>query len=328
MQTVFGECEIFRRHDAHAKRVHAHRCGRVHSLGDGLESDPAAAETRQLPAEKTEIEDFLHAGGVEHRHHRIHERVLALMRQRRRLGPVVVAGDGEDAPVTRGARGIGVLENVTAAIHARSLAVPHAEHPIETGTVEHVDLLGSPDAGGGEVLVEPGLKADLTALEERVRLPQRLIETSERRAAIAGYEPRGIETGGNVALTLQNEQAHERLNTGEIDTPGAQGVLVVKGDPCECRGHEALLYVICVWTPRRRRWRDDTRPRARTRRRGRDTIGERQPEASANTAPRIRESTWGVTGRDRRARKTSLNIADTPRTGSLFRVSVLPIDAP
>ena len=49
----------------------------------------------------------------------------------RALGDVVVAGERDHAAVLRGAGHVGVLEDVGAAVDARALAVPDAEHAVE-----------------------------------------------------------------------------------------------------------------------------------------------------------------------------------------------------
>ena len=64
-------------------------------------------------------------------------------------------------PCLRGAGHVGVLEDVAAAVHARALAVPDAEHAVELGVREEVELLRAPDRGGGELLVDAGLEHDV-----------------------------------------------------------------------------------------------------------------------------------------------------------------------
>src|SRR4029079_15466240 len=50
----------------------------------------------------------------------------------------------------------------------------------------------------------------------------------QRRAAIAGDEARGIESGGGVALPLQDQKANQRLNGGQRDSARLQLVFVVE----------------------------------------------------------------------------------------------------
>jgi hypothetical protein len=71
------------------------------------------------------------------------------MRERRGLATVIVAGEGEHAAVTRGARRIGVLERIDRAVDAGPLAVPDAEDAIDLGAGKEADLLATPDRGRG-----------------------------------------------------------------------------------------------------------------------------------------------------------------------------------
>jgi hypothetical protein len=75
---------------------------------------------------QAEIEIVLHVGRVEHRDAAGFENVLALVRERRGFCRMIVTGKHEDAAVLRGACGVRVFEDVAAAVHAGSLAVPHA----------------------------------------------------------------------------------------------------------------------------------------------------------------------------------------------------------
>ena len=92
-----------------------------------------------------------------------------------------------------------------------------------------MDLLGAPQRGGGEVLVDAGLEFDVVLLDEALGLPQRLVEAAQRRAAIAGDVAGGVEPGGEVALALHHRQAHQRLRAGQVDPPAFEYVFVVQG---------------------------------------------------------------------------------------------------
>ncbi|BCY19897.1 hypothetical protein OkiPb01551_07930 [Bordetella pertussis] len=126
------------------------------------------------------VQHFLHAGGKQRRDHADLENVVALVRQRRRLGRMVVAGHHQHAAVARGAGHIGVLEDVAAAVHARPLAVPHAEHAVVLGAREQVDLLRAPHGGGGQVLVDAGLEFDVMLLQVLGGLPHVLVDPAQR----------------------------------------------------------------------------------------------------------------------------------------------------
>jgi hypothetical protein len=95
---------------------------------------------------------------------------------------------------------------------------------------DSVHLLRAPDRGRGEVLVEPGLEHDLVALQVLARLPQRLVEAAERRAAVTGHEAGGVQAGPPVALALQHRQPHQRLRARHERPPALERVLVVERD--------------------------------------------------------------------------------------------------
>ncbi len=78
-----------------------------------------------------------------------------------------------------------MLEDVTGAVDARALAVPHREHAIEFGVRVKVDLLRAPNGGRREVFVDAWLEHHLVPGEMLFRLPQRLVESAQRGAAIA-----------------------------------------------------------------------------------------------------------------------------------------------
>ena len=142
---------------------------------------------------------------------------------------MVVAGNRQHAAELGSARGIGVTEYVAATIHARALAVPHAEYAIVLGALEDVDLLGAPERGGGEVFVDPGLEHRVVLLEVIAGFPQGLVEVTQGRAAVTGNETCGIEACVEVALALHQRQAHQRLDTGQQYFSALLNVLVVQG---------------------------------------------------------------------------------------------------
>ena len=109
--------------------------------------------------------DLLHAGRVQDRDHHVDEVVFGLVRGGRGFGGVVVAHQREHAAVPRGAGEIGVAEHVAGAVDARALAVPDAEHAVELALAAQLGLLRAPERGGGEVLVEAGLEADVVFVE-------------------------------------------------------------------------------------------------------------------------------------------------------------------
>ena len=141
---------------------------------------------------------------------------------------MVVAHQREHAAARRGAREIGVAEDVAAAVDARSLAVPEPEHAVEPALAAHLRLLRAPDRGRRELLVEARLEMDVVGLEQVLQPRELQIEAADRRAAVAGDEAAGVEPGATVALLLRDQQPrdrlrarqqHRRLRRGRNDRP-------------------------------------------------------------------------------------------------------------
>ncbi len=179
------------------------------------------------------VEVLLHVRRIQHRQAAGLEDMLRLVRQRRRLGGVVIAGQHQHAAVARRPGRVRVLEHIPGAVHTRPLAVPHAEHAVELRIRVHIDLLRTPDRRRGEVLVQAGLEHDIVRGEMLLGFPQRLVQRSERRPAVAGNEAGRIQAGGVVALLLQHRQAYQRLRAADIDAATVQRVLVVEGNVSE-----------------------------------------------------------------------------------------------
>src|SRR5690606_394683 len=179
-------------------------------------------------AEEPELDDLLNVARVQDRHHRVDERELALMRQRRRLARMVVAGRDEHAAVPRRPRRIAVLERVAGAIDARSLAVPEREHAVVARAGEEPRLLGAPDRRRGEVLVQARLEADTGRLEITLRAPELPVEAAERRAAVSRYVTCRRQSGAPIEVALREQQAHERLQSGDVQRAALAPVAFVE----------------------------------------------------------------------------------------------------
>ncbi len=220
--------EVFRQHDVELVRIDVDAGRRLDRLGDRLEADPAAGEARHRPAEQAHVEDVLHAGRIEHRHHRADEFQFRAVRQGRGAAGVVVGGEREHAAELRGAGRVAVPEHVAAAVHARTLAVPHREHAVVLGAGEQVGLLRAPHHRRAEVLVEAGRELDVRGLQVLLRLPQLEVEAAQRRAAVAGDEAGGVRAGRAVAHLLHQRQAHQRLHAGQVDAAFSARVLVLE----------------------------------------------------------------------------------------------------
>src|SRR5712692_9504516 len=115
---------------------------------------------------------------------------------------MVVAHQGDHPAVPRGAGQIGMTEYVAGAVDARALAVPHAEDTIEIALAAQLGLLGAPQSGGGEVLVEAGLELDIGSGELARRAQELLVEPTKRRSAVAGDVAGSVLTSETVALFL------------------------------------------------------------------------------------------------------------------------------
>ena len=215
--------------DFQAMRIDVDRGRGIHRLAQHLEADPEAGIARHLEGMQAPVEIFLNRCGVDHRHAGRDEGGLALVRDSGRLGHVVVAGQRHDAAVLRRAGVVGVLEDVAAAVDARALAVPHAEHAVVARAGVEMDLLGAPQRRGREVLIGAGLELDVALLDEFLGLPKRLVEAAQRRAAVAGNVARGVEARGQVALALHHGQPDQCLRAGQIHPARFENVFVVQG---------------------------------------------------------------------------------------------------
>ncbi len=220
--------EVGRDLHLHPMRIDIHRCARLDHVGDAFESDPETGVARHGEAVQAVVQILLHVRRVQHRDAARFEYVFALVRERRGLGRVIVAGEYQHAAVFGGAGRIAVLEYVAAAVHARTFAVPDGEHAVVLGVVEQVELLRAPDRGRGHVFVDAGMELDVMGFEVFLRAVHALVYAAQGRAAITGDETCGVEAGGEVALALQHGQAHQRLGAGEEDAAGIECVLVVQ----------------------------------------------------------------------------------------------------
>ena len=141
---------------------------------------------------------------------------------------MIVAHEGKHAAIFRGAREIGVAEDIAAAIDARTFAVPEREDAVVLAFPAHLGLLRPPYGGRGEILVEARLKQDAGGIERALGAQEIQVETAERRAAIAGDESGRVESIAPVELLLHEEEPDDRLRTGDKDPPLRQIVFVVE----------------------------------------------------------------------------------------------------
>ena len=143
---------------------------------------------------------------------------------------MVVAGQAQHAAVFRRTGRVAVAEDVAAAVDARALAVPDADHAIVLGAGRQVQLLRAPDRGRRQVLVYAGLELDVVLLEMLSRCEELLVVAAKGGAAVAGNEAGGIQPHRPVAPDLRHRQADQRLDAGQKDVAGALGVFLVETD--------------------------------------------------------------------------------------------------
>ena len=74
---------------------------------------------------------------------------------------------------------VAVLHHVAGAVDTRSFSIPDGEHTVDVGAGNRLELLGAPDGGGGEILIDAGLKDDSMLVEMGLGLPQRRVVTAD-----------------------------------------------------------------------------------------------------------------------------------------------------
>ena len=143
---------------------------------------------------------------------------------------MVVAGQHQHAAMLGGTGVVGVLEDVAAAVHARALAVPHAEHAVVFGVFEQIGLLRAPHGRGRQVFVQAGVEFDVVFVEVFPGFHGRHVDRGDGRAAVAGDIAGRIEARFQIAFALHHRQADQRLGAGHEGAAALQGVFVVEGN--------------------------------------------------------------------------------------------------
>ena len=152
------------------------------------------------------------------------------------FGGVVVAHQRQHAAVFGGAGQIGMAEDVAGAVDAGALAVPHGKDAVVFAFAAQLGLLGAPHRGGGQVLIDAALEADVALGQERCSALELAVETAQRRAAIAGNVARGIEPAAAVEFLLHQAEANQRLEPGDEHVAVAEVVFVVELDVAQRHG--------------------------------------------------------------------------------------------
>ncbi len=143
---------------------------------------------------------------------------------------MVVAHQRQHAAVLRGAGQIGMAENVAGAVDARSLAVPHGEDAVVFAFAAQLSLLRTPHGGGGQILVDAALKADVALLQERPGAQKLGVEPAERRAAVAGDKSRGAKAVAAVQFLLHQAEPHQGLEASDENAAVTKVEFIVEFD--------------------------------------------------------------------------------------------------
>ena len=167
--------------DLHPVRVNHGGGAGLHNLLDGLHAGPHAREPAHGKGMNAQVQNFLDRGREKDRCAAGLENMVTLVRRRRAFGDVVVSCHRNHPAPLGGAGHVGVLEHVAAAIHARALAVPDAEHAIKLVGARwgKAELLCTPQGGGRQLFVDAGLKDDVLGLEVFLGLDQRLVISAQ-----------------------------------------------------------------------------------------------------------------------------------------------------
>ena len=121
-----------------------------------------------------------------------------------------------------------MAENITAAVDAGALAVPHGIDAVVIAVPEKMPLLAAPNRRRRKVFVDAGLKMNVVLRQKLPGGPELLVDAAEGRAAISGNETSGVETRRDVALALHHGKAHQGLRAGQINPSGFERILVVE----------------------------------------------------------------------------------------------------
>ena len=233
--------KVGRQFDLYALRVNQRAGRRLHNFLNRLHARPHAGIAAHGQRVQAQVQNLLHAGRKKHRQAAGLEDVVALVCSGRALGHVVVTGHRQRAAPGRGTGHVGMLEHVRGAVHARSLAVPDAEHAVVLVGARRrkAQLLRAPDGGRRQLLVDARLKHDVLRLQVLGRLPQRLVITPQWRAAVARNKAGGVFALLRVAQALQHGQLDQRLHAAHEGIAVVQAVLVV-----QCDGLQRLADVL------------------------------------------------------------------------------------
>ncbi len=182
--------------------VQVHGGTAFHRFRNRFETHPSTRKPRQRPAIKSKLQEFGHAGRIEHWHAPGLKNTLALMGHGGRNATVVVARHHQNTALGRGAKGIAVMNGIGRAIHTRPLAVPQREHAFDGAARIDSGALRAHYRRGGQLLVDGGQKTHIVGIEQVLSAPKRLVYPAQGGTAIAADETRGIPAPSTVEAAL------------------------------------------------------------------------------------------------------------------------------
>src|SRR5690606_40568802 len=95
-----------------------------------------------------------------------------------------------------------VMQRVAGTVHARPLAIPHGEHPIDLALRVDARLLGTHHHGSSEVFINRRHEANVCRFQMAFSPPHSLVNPTKGRASIAADESCCAAAVRVVAATL------------------------------------------------------------------------------------------------------------------------------
>ena len=99
-----------------------------------------------------------------------------------------------------------------------------------TGRARHGDKKAPQFRGGGQVFIYRRMKLHMVIVQEPLGPSEFSVDPAQRRAAITGHVACGVQPGGQVALTLHQGQADQRLGAGQEHASFGKAVFIVQAD--------------------------------------------------------------------------------------------------
>src|SRR6185436_4880590 len=112
---------------------------------------------------------------IKYRHSEVVKAQIALMWNRGAFGNVIVAAEDQRRAVAAGAREIRMPENISGPVHARTFAIPDADHTVVFRLSEHVKDLAAKYRSGREIFVHARREVDAVFVKKRLDASQRQI---------------------------------------------------------------------------------------------------------------------------------------------------------